>query len=154
MVEKVCLWLAGIALLVLVALVCAEVVARSVFHFSFEFVEEVGGYLLATLSFCALAPALAAGSFHRVEFIQQRMSATARRIAEMMFLSLALVFTLVMTWFLTRFVWRSYAQQDVAPTALQTPLWIPELSMTIGMGAMAITLAAALVAQARRKNHQ
>jgi TRAP-type C4-dicarboxylate transport system permease small subunit len=147
--ESACGWLAGASLLVLVVLVTAEVVARSFFHYSFEIVDEVGGYLLAALSFFALAPSLAAGSFHSVELVQQRISPAARRRSALAFQAISLAFTLVLGAVLCRHVWRSWVQQDVAPTHLQTSLWIPQLVMVCGIAAMAITLLGLLVAQWR-----
>jgi TRAP-type transport system small permease protein len=148
-IESACAWLAGASLLVLVVLVTAEVVARSFFNYSFEVVDEVGGYLLAALSFFALAPSLAAGSFHSVEFVQHRLSPVARRRSALAFQALSLAFTLALGSVLCRFVWRSWVQQDVAPTHLQTRLWIPQLVMVCGVAALAITLLSLLVQQWR-----
>ena len=142
--EAACTRLAGASLIILVVLVTAEVVARSFFHYSFELVDEVGGYLLAALSFFALAPSFAHGSFHSVEFFQQRISPVARHRLALAFHLLSLAFTLTLGFVLCRTVWRSWLQEDLAPTHLQTPLWIPQLVMVVGILALALTLMSTL----------
>ena len=148
-IESACIGLACAALLALVVLVTAEVVARSFFNFSFELVDEVGGYLLAALSFFALAPSLAGGAFHSVEFIQHKLAAGARQRLVFAFTLLSLAFTGVMLGVVVRYVWRSWVQQDVASTLLQTPLWIPQLVMIVGLAALAVTLTAQGIGQWR-----
>jgi hypothetical protein len=43
-------------------------------------------------------------------------------------------------WQLTRFVATSYRSEDVAPTLLATPLWIPQALMPIGVLAATVSL--------------
>jgi TRAP-type C4-dicarboxylate transport system permease small subunit len=148
-VERGCLAASGVALVAMVLMIGAEVLARSFFHHSFEVVDELGGYLLVALSFLSLAPALASDSFHTVELVQRRLSAAARRATQRVFTLLALAFALVMAFAIARYVWRSYAQGDVASTSLQTPLWIPQITMLLGM----LALVLALVRRLRRGDH-
>ena len=144
-VVQMCVVLSSLSLMTMVALIVAEIVARSFFHYSFEVVDEVGAYLLVAVSFLALAPAQAAGSFHSVELIQERLSTRVQRISKKFFLTLSLVFSLTMLGTITRYVWRTYQQSDVAPTVLQTPLWIPQSVMIVGMASLCIVLAQSLV---------
>lgn len=144
--ERVCLGASGVCLLALVLLIAGEVVARSVFRYSFEVVDELGGYLLVALTFLSLAPALAAGAFHSVELLQSRLSAIARRRWRAGFHAMSLAFALVMTFTVIRYVWRTFSQGDVASTSLQTPLWIPQSAMVIGLIALTVTLVRLLFA--------
>jgi len=130
----------------MVVLIAGEVVARSVFRYSFEVVDELGGYLLVALTFLSLAPALAAGAFHSVELVQSRLSAIARRRWRAGFLAMSLGFSLVMTFTVLRYVWRTFSQGDVASTSLQTPLWIPRSAMVVGLTALTVTLVRLLLA--------
>ncbi|RYF34983.1 MAG: TRAP transporter small permease [Comamonadaceae bacterium] len=137
---QACLLLSSLSMVAMVVLISAEVIARSFFHYSFEIVDEVGAYLLVAVSFLALAPAQAAGSFHSVELIQERLSARAQRIWQRVFLTLSLVFALTMLGTITRYVWRTWQQSDVASTVLQTPLWIPQSVMIVGMACLCVVL--------------
>ncbi len=141
-----CLWLAGLALAAMAVVIGAEVVARSVFHYSFEVVDELGGYLLVALSFLSLAPALRAGAFHRVEAVQQRLSARAKQISGIVFVALSLAFGLIMSFTIGRYIWRTFSQGEVASTSWQTPLWIPMFPMLVGIVALTWVLALELIA--------
>lgn len=141
------LWLAGLSLLAMVVVISAEVVARSVFHYSFEVVDELGGYLLVALSFLSLAPASRAGAFHRVEAVQKRLSERGKRISGMAFVALSLAFGLVMSFTIGRYIWRTFSQGEVASTSWQTPLWIPMLPMLVGIVALTWVLAVELIAR-------
>ena len=147
--EVGCLWLTGACLLAMVAVILVEVVTRSLFHFSFEVVDEVGGYLTVAVSFLALAPAQARKAFHNVALVQNRISQRAQAASLAFFHLLSLVFCLTVTGAMVRFVYRSWEQGDVASTVMRTPLWIPQSIMVVGMGVLCLVLAAELMAAVR-----
>lgn len=147
--EAACLWLAGACLAAMLVLILVEVFTRAVFRFSFEVVDEVGGYLTVAFSFLALAPAQARKAYHNVALVYGRMSARARRVWEIVFLALSLAFAMTVLGALVRFVYRSWQQGDVASTVLRTPQWIPQAVMVLGMFALCWVLVAELVAALR-----
>jgi TRAP-type C4-dicarboxylate transport system permease small subunit len=149
-VETVCLWLTGACLVAMLAVILVEVVTRSLFNYSFEIVDEVGGYLTVAISFLALAPAQARKAFHSVELVQSRLSARARVGWHALFTALSLAFSIVLAITTARFVYRSWQQGEVAPTALQTPLWIPQSVMVLGMAALCFVLAVDLVSAVKQ----
>ena len=128
-----------IMLVVMVVLTTIEVVLRQ-FHISLEMADEIGGYLLAALTFMSLSVALAGDSFHKVEFLQNRLGLLGKRIMAVVFNLLSLVFAGFMEWQLYRLVTRSYNSEVMASTQLATPLWIPQSAMLIGMTLLIITL--------------
>lgn len=142
--EAVCLWLAGACLAAMLVVILVEVVTRALFHFSFEVVDEVGGYLTVALSFLALAPAQARKAFHNVGLVYDRMSAPLRRACDILFLALSLAFSVTVLGAIVRYVYRSWQQGDVTSTVLRTPLWIPQSVMVLGMLALCWVLAAEL----------
>lgn len=148
--EAVCLWLTGACLVAMLAVILVEVFTRSVLHFSFEVVDEVGGYLTVAVSFLALAPAQARKAFHNVALVQNRISKRAQAAWLAFFHLLSLVFSLTVTGAMVRFVYRSWEQGDVASTVMRTPLWIPQSVMVIGMGVLSLVLAVEFVAAVRR----
>lgn len=143
--EKLCMWLSEIALVVMVALTAAEVVTRSLFHSSLEVTDELGGYMLAALTFLSLPVALTGNSYHRVEFIQQRLSRRGRAATRCFFNVLNLAFVGVLDWQLIRLVSRAFVQGDQASTVLATPLWIPQSAMIIGTTTLAFTLVRVII---------
>lgn len=148
--EAACLWLTCACLVAMLVIILVEVVTRSLFRFSFEVIDEVGGYLTVAVSFLALAPALARRAFHNVALVQSRLTARARDGWQTLFHLLALAFSLTVTAAMVRFVYRSWQQGDTASTVLRTPLWIPQAVMVVGMTVLCLVLAAELVAALRR----
>ena len=81
----------------------------------------------------SMSVAEAHGAFHRVELVQTRLSFAARLISQMVFDCISLVASALVTWQLYRLAYNSSRAEDVAPTPLQTPLWLPQSAMAIGM---------------------
>lgn len=130
-VERLCGAACELILVAMVILVNIEVVIRP-FDLTLDMVDEVGGYLLVALTFIALPAALVGNAFHRVEFVQARLSHAGRRWTHIAFTAAALVFALMLEWQFLRLVGRSYTSQVVAPTILGTPVWIPQAAMIVG----------------------
>ena len=59
-------------------------------------------------------------------------------------------FCVLLVWQLTRFVLQTWHAEDVAPTLLATPLWIPQALMPIGALAASVSLARSLAGNVRR----
>jgi TRAP-type C4-dicarboxylate transport system permease small subunit len=148
--ERVCELLCEVALVAMVVLVSAEVIARAALGTFLEMADEVGAYLLVAITFLSLSVCVARNAFHYVELIQGRLPPAARAISLVFFDVLALACALVILWQLARLEWISWNSGDVSPTWLMTPLWLPRLSMPIGMLALVITLTKATIVGIRR----
>jgi TRAP-type C4-dicarboxylate transport system permease small subunit len=147
-VERACRVACEVVLVAMVVSISAEVVARMA-HFSFEIVDEVGGYLLSALTFLSLPVALIGGAYHQVEYVRQRLGRRGRAASGIVFTLLSLAFAAVLAWQLWRLVWRSFAAGVTAPTVLGTPLWIPQSAMLIGVAALIYALVRMLLAHGR-----
>ena len=74
MVEKTCKLLSALALMVLLVVVGVDIVTRWGFNFSYEVSDEVAAYMLVAIAFLSLPVSHINGAFHRVEFVQARLS--------------------------------------------------------------------------------
>jgi TRAP-type C4-dicarboxylate transport system permease small subunit len=148
--ECLCARLCELSLVVSVVMIVAEVTSRALFHFSFEITDEVGGYLLVLVSFLSLPVAQVHHGFHHVEFLQARLSQRGRAISRLVFDLMCLFCAGVLLWQLARLEMTTWRSEDVAPTILGTPLWIPRLTMPIGAAVLTFTLIRALVGDIRR----
>lgn len=128
--EAICM----VALIALVLLVGAEAIVRNVFHSSLQAVDEVGGYLLVTITFVGLAVGEAADAFHRVQLVLAHLSRRAQARMLLLYDYLCLLCMLIILWQLLQLVIESWHSGDVAPTILATPLWLAQLPMPIGGG--------------------
>ena len=116
----------------LVAMMGAEMVVRSLFGWSIQFSNEIGGYSLVAITFLSLASGQLMHAYHRVHFVEARMSPFGRAAMRLAFDAAALVVSAVLLAELVRFEWITFNSGDVAATSLMTPQWIPRLAMPIG----------------------
>ena len=142
--------LCAAALLAMIALIGAEAVARNLFATSLQITDEVGGYLLVAVTFLSMSVAEAHGAYHRVELLQANLGRRARLVSQIAFDALSLAAAAILTWQLTRLTLNSWGQEDVAPTPLQTPLWLPQSAMAIGTAILCVTLARTILTKLRR----
>ena len=143
--EAVC----GLLLLAMIVMIGAEAIARNVFGTSLQVTDEVGGYLLVALTFLSMSVAESHGGFHRVEFVQMRLSPRMRIVSQIVFELMSLAATALVTWQLFRLAMNSYRTEDVAPTPLATPLWMPQIWMGIGMALLCLALLRTIAAKLR-----
>jgi TRAP-type transport system small permease protein len=146
MLERLCKFVCVAALVVMLLVIGLDILTRSLFNFSFEISDELGGYMLVTITFLSLPVCQVNDSFHHVEFVQQRLSPRARAISHVIFDVLSMGFCALLIWQLIRFEMSSWRFNDHAPTYLATPLWIPQIAMLAGATALGISVLRTLVA--------
>lgn len=150
LIEDACEAACALFLIAMIVLIGAEAIARNVFATSFQVTDEIGGYLLVALTFLSMSVAEAHGAFHRVELIQARLKFSTRMITQIVFDLISLVASGLVTWQLSRLALNSWRAEDVAPTPLQTPLWLPQSAMAIGMALLCYALIRTILAKAKR----
>src|SRR5580692_10346236 len=91
-VERVCKYICIAAIAVMLIVIAVDIVTRSLFNFSFEISDELGGYLLAAITFISLPVCQANDSFHHVELVQARLSPRGRAVSHLIFDVLSLAF--------------------------------------------------------------
>jgi TRAP-type C4-dicarboxylate transport system permease small subunit len=149
-VETTCKLLSAVALMVLLAVVGVDIVTRWGFNFSFEVSDEIGAYMLVAISFLSLSVSHGNGAFHRVEFVQSRLSARGRLVSSIAFELVALAFCAILVWQYVGLVRSSWRFGQRAPTFLETPLWVPRLLLVVGMAALCLALLRSLAADIAR----
>jgi TRAP-type transport system small permease protein len=149
-VERVCKYTCIAAIAVMLIVIAVDIVTRSLFNFSFEISDELGGYLLAAITFISLPVCQANDSFHHVALVQARLSPRGRAVSHVIFDVLSLAFCALLTWQLARFELSSWRFDDHAPTYLATPLWLPRSAMLLGAAALCVTMLRTLLADIRK----
>jgi TRAP-type C4-dicarboxylate transport system permease small subunit len=155
-VEDACEGICAMFLLASIVLIAAEAVARNLFATSFQITDEICGYLLVAVTFLSMSVAEAHGAFHRVELVQARLTFRVRLVWQLVFDLISLVASALVTWQLCRLVSNSWHAEDVAPTPLQTPLWLPQSAMAIGMALLCFALLRTMLTKVvlLRRGHQ
>jgi TRAP-type C4-dicarboxylate transport system permease small subunit len=148
-IDVVCEAVCSLFLLAMIVMIGAEAIARNVFGTSLQVTDEVGGYLLVALTFLSMSVAESHGAFHRVELVQMRLKPSLRIISQIMFDLMALAASMLVSWQLIRLALNSWRAEDVAPTPLGTPLWLPQTSMGLGMALLCLALMRSIATKVR-----
>ncbi len=101
---------------------------------------EFAGFFLAAASFLALAYTLMRGGHIRVTLVLQFLPKSARLIFEVLGLAICSATAIYATYFMGRLTYESYSFGDLSPGIIAVPLWIPQTSLALGLGILAIAL--------------
>ncbi|KGJ21868.1 TRAP transporter small permease [Paracoccus sanguinis] len=129
-----CVALAGIA-----ALILAQIAAR-LMGAQIKSADDFAGWMLAASMFLALPMTLNAGDHIRVTVISESLPAGARRVLDTVVTALGVGLMLWAAWHILAYVRESWVFGDVSHGLLAVPLWIPQLSMAVGMVLLAVAL--------------
>ncbi len=149
-VETVCKWACEAALVIMLVVIGTDIFTRWLLNFSFEVSDEIGGYMLAAITFLSLSVCQVNDSFHHVELIQARLSPRARAISSLLFDLLTLSFAALLVWHYIKLEFSSWRFGERAPTMLETPLWLPRLVMAIGAAALCLAVCRTIMLHVRR----
>ena len=130
---RVGMYLSGLSILVMAVFVTFEVVARTCFGFSTLVADEWSAYLLAFATFLGLSYTMESKGFMQVDFILGRLSQKHNKMLRFLLLFLALMYSILLDYYLISHTFASYSRKIVSTSLSQTPLYIPQLSMPIGM---------------------
>ena len=125
-------YLAGVFLVAIAILVVAQIVARFLGQ-QIPSADEFAGYSLAASSFLGLAYSFRSGSHIRVTLLTARLSSKAQRVMLLLVLAYAVVMIGIWAYNSIGLVWESYKFNEVSTGILKYPIWIPQLSMGIGV---------------------
>jgi TRAP-type C4-dicarboxylate transport system permease small subunit len=109
--------------------------------FSMAGLDAYAGYCLAAGSFLAMPYALRRGDHIRVGLILHRLKGRTRYKMEVLCLVIATLLSAYFAYFSAKLVWGSYAFNDISQNVDATPLWIPQLSMALGLIGLALAFA-------------
>src|SRR6266545_88764 len=123
---------AGLAAVVMMTLVTVEVLGRSFFNVSTLIADEMGSYLLVTLTFLGLAPTLRDGGFIRIDVYRARTRGRVRAALDACIVVLAIGYTATLDWYLWGLATNSYRLGTTSIQVARTPLFIPQGIMAVG----------------------
>jgi TRAP-type C4-dicarboxylate transport system permease small subunit len=145
---------AGVAAAAAIAAICALMLAQAFGREAGILIrgaEDIVSWLCAACAFLALAHTFRHGDLVRVGVFLDRLPERARWHAEVAALVLTALFTAYMLWAVTRFVYFSYAFNEVAQGLIRVPIWIPQLSLVIGIAIFWIALIDELLTVLRKE---
>ncbi|MDX1513864.1 MAG: TRAP transporter small permease [Gammaproteobacteria bacterium] len=102
---------------------------------------EFAGFFLAAASFLALAHTLRRGDHIRVSLLITHVRGTPRRVMELVCIGVALAVSAYFAWFMFDLVLESFEYGDLSTGMVPVKLWVPQLSLALGLVVLAIALA-------------
>lgn len=147
---RACRWCSDWIVVGLVSMMGVEMLVRTAFGWSIQFSNEIGGYALVAITFLSLASGQLLHAYHRVHFVENKLSPKGRAWLRLAFDIGALAIALVLVGELARFEWITWGSGDVAATSLMTPQWMPRMVMPIGALALAWALLRTVAGDWRR----
>lgn len=136
-------WLGGLCLVALTCLIIAEVALRTLSNFTaavpghIPVAWEYSSYLMAASFTFGAAMTLRAGGHIRVSLLLGRLGAGQRRLLETLTAAIGTVMTSYLAYAMTAFTWGAYVRGQTAISS-DTPLWIPQMAVTLGVTLLAL----------------
>lgn len=140
--------LAAIAVVAILAIVCVETVLRQ-FQASLLVTDEIAGYLNAAAIFFGLAWTLREGGFIRVELLYDRAVGSLKQALRWLIVLTATVFTAIALWVCVLQVIYAFDRDTRAVSIIDTPEWIPQSVMVLGLAVLLLQLVAWIVDRVR-----
>lgn len=134
--------LSGILMLVGIALVLAEVVVRTLFSKTLYITEEYSGYLMAALTFLALAYTLREKGHIRMVFLHTVLKGRGRVLLDLYAFIAGFIFCAVLTSTTALFVWDAFLTNSKSMQISETYLAIPQAFMPLGSLVLTLQFAA------------
>jgi TRAP-type C4-dicarboxylate transport system permease small subunit len=143
-------YLAGVFLVTIAIIVVAQIVVR-LFNQQIPSADEFAGYCLAASSFLGLAYSFRSGSHIRVTLLTDRLSTQVQRILMLLVLTFTIIMIAVWAYNSLSMVYESWKFKDMSTGILKYPIWIPQLSMGIGVTLFCLAIIEDLVNVMRGK---
>jgi TRAP-type C4-dicarboxylate transport system permease small subunit len=134
--------LSGILMIVALLLVCTEMVVRTMFAKTLYITEEYTGYLMAALTFLALAYTLRDKSHIRMVFLHEVLKGRSRTLVDLYAFTVGFLFCLILTWNCADFFLDSIKTGSRSMQISATPLAYPHFFMPLGSAILTLQFAA------------
>jgi len=131
--SKLSAWISGIFVILMVLLITLEVAGRKFFGFSTLVSDEFSGYMLVLITFMGAAYTVKTEGFTRMEVIYLRSKGRGRWVLNFLIYLIALIFLVITDYWIWAFVLSSYRAEIRSISITQTPLFIPQIFMGVGV---------------------
>lgn len=135
----------GYILLFLSVLIVFEIIARKLFNYSLQGVDEIGGYVVAITGTFGFAYALIERTHTRIDIILDHVPPVVRNLLNLLAYALVTGAALFMLRYAYEALSESILFKSLSPTPLQITMWIPQSMWVAGLVVFSITAVAMLV---------
>ena len=135
---------AGLMVVLMMASISFDVVARWIYGPTFLDATELSGYFLVFSVFASVAYTFMHGGLIRVQFIQNRLPEKVRNWLEVLLTLLALAYSAILFKYFWVLILQSIEAQSRSAGTTRILLQYPQLIMGVGMGILLLALIAHL----------
>lgn len=140
---------AGYCLLVQAVVTTIEIVGRKLFSFSFQGVDELGGYALAITASLGFGYTTIMRGHTRVDVLLRILARPVRAALHVLAVVVMAAISVAMLWYAFNALTESLEYGAIANSPLETPIWIPQGLWLAGFAVFALVSLLALVRIAR-----
>ncbi|WP_341667547.1 TRAP transporter small permease subunit [Alcaligenes sp. SDU_A2] len=145
LVVRMAAMVAGYATFILSILITVEVICRKFFGFSFQGVDEYGGYVLAIGVSLSLSYALVMRAHTRVDVLINPLGRRLRAGFNVLAAAMMAALACFLCWQSVATLRETLEFDSRASTPLETPLWIPQLIWVAGFALFAVVALSYLI---------
>ncbi|MCX5910086.1 MAG: TRAP transporter small permease [Deltaproteobacteria bacterium] len=124
--------LAGAGLLVMTALVTADVLLRRLFNRPIIFADEVSGYLLVLVTLLGVGYTLQENGHIQVTMMTDRLTPQKQAYLRILVCGIGLFYSGILLYLTGQVTWESFDQKSFSPTPSQMPLFPFQMVMPLG----------------------
>lgn len=129
---------AGLALLMILCLITAEIISRNLLGHSLSFSWDYAAYAMGAAFMMGAADALRNGAHVRVTALLETVPHAVSRVLEFGACLAGLATCVVLAWALSEMAWLSFQRGSTSATVMRTPLVWPQ--SLVALGAIILTL--------------
>jgi len=137
--------LSGTVFVLMALLILAEILLRTFFDKSTLIASEYSGYMLAAMIYLGLGFSFRKGAHIRITFLRERLKGWALHLLEVACTLIGSLLCVLSTVFLWEMVYTSYQRGATAYTVAETPLWVPQAIILVGLIIMTLQILAYLL---------
>ncbi len=131
--------LAGLFIILITLMILAQIVGRW-FNIIIPSTEDFAGFFLAATTFLALAYTFRMGGHIRVTILVHLLKGKLHRFALALALLVFITIIAYGVYYTGAFAYESWSFHELSQGYIAVPLWIPQLSMIIGLAIFLIAL--------------
>lgn len=137
---KICYFVSAVSLAIMVILVTIEVILRVTVHSSLLIVDEFSGYLMVFVAYWGAILAVDSDNFVRVSIIYDKYGPTLKRVVDIVYHLIFMIFVGMMAFFTYKSVLSVYIHGTISNTIARVPLVYPKGFLLIGLILMELYL--------------
>jgi TRAP-type C4-dicarboxylate transport system permease small subunit len=132
-------------LVLMTAMILYEIILRKFFASSTYVLDEFVGYGVAVMTFMSFSLALRDGVFIRVNLVTANVGPKVRRLIEVGSCAVGTALFTFLGYYILKLVIRNFQQGVVSNSLAETPLWIPQGLIFLGVTLLVLQFAALTV---------